>query len=350
MIAEIISHFLTLFKRSKDKDGLMEEIWRTKDAVVKLASEEGGPKAHAPAPPPPPLPSNLLGSTPKGPGPPPPPPPFSLKAPGANKLPLINGLKSPSGKAVQSEGALEIPRALKPKAFPPEGKKLRQLQWTKLHPDSALNINTNTASAGERSASSPAEGSVWQRMERVDVELSGKLDFSQLVTYFSTVPTSSDPTSSSTSLSINPTTNSPSPPNGSRQVTVSLVSSKRSLSINIYLKMDKDSERPLVDNLKSGAYEAVGLERMKLLLQLLPSDEEQKTLRNYTGDKSMLGQAERFLLELISIPHYKWRLEAAVFMLEFHSVMADVGQDLGVLLTGCGGRAFTGSCNKTDHR
>jgi hypothetical protein len=40
---------------------------------------------------------------------------------------------------------------------------------------------------------------------------------------------------------------------------------------------------------------------------------QQNTLRHYTGDRNALGQAEKFLLELINIADFKLRIEAMTF-------------------------------------
>jgi inverted formin-2 len=41
---------------------------------------------------------------------------------------------------------------------------------------------------------------------------------------------------------------------------------------------------------------------LRNLLKILPDDEEIKALRSYDGDRQQLGQAERFLLELLDLP------------------------------------------------
>lgn len=59
----------------------------------------------------------------------------------------------------------------------------------------------------------------------------------------------------------------------SKPVLVSLISGKRSMSVNIFLKMCKNVEL-LVENLRHSRDEEIGLERLKMLTPLLPSDEE----------------------------------------------------------------------------
>uniref|UniRef100_A0A915D7D8 FH2 domain-containing protein n=1 Tax=Ditylenchus dipsaci TaxID=166011 RepID=A0A915D7D8_9BILA len=98
--------------------------------------------------------------------------------------------------------------------------------------------------------------------------------------------------------------------------------------------MYKDVDK-LIENLNDGQSELVGLERLKMLLQLLPTDEEQNTLNHYTGDSNALGQAEKFLLQLIKIADFKLRIEAMTFREEFDALMTDIEPDLDTLIQAC---------------
>lgn len=102
-----------------------------------------------PPPPPPPPPSLLLTSPP----PPPllPPPPLNLK----------NLFNSKIESNIKSE--IEIPKALKPKCVPPEGKKLRHFQWIKIK---SLSEIKNSEKIQEHKLS------VWQKMDLIDLNLS----------------------------------------------------------------------------------------------------------------------------------------------------------------------------------
>jgi hypothetical protein len=44
-------------------------------------------------------------------------------------------------------------------------------------------------------------------------------------------------------------------------------------------------------------------------MRLLPTDQEVAALQSYTGPKDDLGNAERFLFELLCIPRLKPRLQ-----------------------------------------
>lgn len=59
----------------------------------------------------------------------------------------------------------------------------------------------------------------------------------------------------------------------SKPMQISLISGKRSLSINIFLKMFKNVEL-LKENIRTFNANLIGIDRLKMLVQLLPSEEE----------------------------------------------------------------------------
>lgn len=55
-------------------------------------------------------------------------------------------------------------------------------------------------------------------------------------------------------------------------------------------------------------------------------------LNDFKGDKSKLGNAEAFLLALISVPHYKLRLEGMIAKEDFRSTVDMIKEKIDVLL------------------
>ncbi|TKR77381.1 hypothetical protein L596_018366 [Steinernema carpocapsae] len=286
-----------------DLDVVMKNIqgcFKDKNDNIQLQAATPAPPAALSAPPPPPplpepqsaLPSSSILRAPGGPPPPPPP-----------------GSRGPPPPPFGAAHAAEIPAALKPKAVPTSGKKLRHLQWTKI----PLN---QVASKGTKST-------VWQRMESVDGDLAAKLDFSQLEDYFCCAPA-----------------NVPSTSNGCggegrlsqrKSDTVNLLCPKRSLNVNIFLKQFKGPE-VLMGYLEEDRADLIGLERLKVLCTLLPEDEESSTLRGYTGDMALLGTAEIFILSLISWKNYKLKLDSMILREEFQVTMEGVGPQIFMIL------------------
>uniref|UniRef100_A0A914CV06 FH2 domain-containing protein n=1 Tax=Acrobeloides nanus TaxID=290746 RepID=A0A914CV06_9BILA len=267
-----------------------------------------------PAAPPPPPPSFLLKTPTSKPGPPSaPPPPPSLKTPTAPPPPLKSNGATPcamkSTSACSVTPMVSIPNSLKPKAVPPVGKKFKLLQWTKI-PEMAI--------VGENN-----ELNIWQRMENIDLDTSFHLDFSKLDDYFASHIYDNTPT----------TKNSISKKGTTKKIeTVSLLSSKRSMNIGIFLKQFKDIDN-LLESITDGRNDLIDLERLKLLTTLLPDSEECATLRGYTGDINLLGQAECFLLKLLSINDYKIRIEAMLLREEFGCLIKNVTPQLETIIS-----------------
>lgn len=56
--------------------------------------------------------------------------------------------------------------------------------------------------------------------------------------------------------------------------------------------------------IKDGEHDEIGLEKLRGLLKILPEFDELEILKNFEGDKQRLGNAEKFLLQLIHVPKY----------------------------------------------
>lgn len=70
----------------------------------------------------------------------------------------------------------------------------------------------------------------------------------------------------------------------------------------------------------SGDCVALGAELLECLSRLAPSEEEEKKLKSYTDDSvNKLGPAERFLKELLHVPFVFKRVDALLYVANFHS-------------------------------
>lgn len=56
--------------------------------------------------------------------------------------------------------------------------------------------------------------------------------------------------------------------------------------------------------IKEGAHDDIGAEKLRGLLKILPEVDELDVLKSFEGDKLRLGNAEKFLLQLIEVPKY----------------------------------------------
>lgn len=91
---------------------------------------------------------------------------------------------------------------------------------------------------------------------------------------------------------------------------VNLLDSKRSLAVNIFLKQFRSGPQEVLDAVKCGDASKLGAERLQGLQRLLPDKTELELVKSHPKDGGPLGSAEKFFLDLASIPSYPIRIEA----------------------------------------
>lgn len=62
------------------------------------------------------------------------------------------------------------------------------------------------------------------------------------------------------------------------------------------------SNEEIIQLIREGEHDDIGAEKLKGLLKLLPEVDELDMLKSFTGDFNKLGNAEKFLLQLTSLP------------------------------------------------
>ena len=67
----------------------------------------------------------------------------------------------------------------------------------------------------------------------------------------------------------------------------------------------------------AGNPESLGAELLETLVKMAPTKEEEIKLRDYSGDISKLGTAERFLKAVLDIPYAFRRVEAMLYRANF---------------------------------
>lgn len=68
--------------------------------------------------------------------------------------------------------------------------------------------------------------------------------------------------------------------------------------------MISSSNEDIIRLIKDGSHDEIGAEKLRGLLKILPEVDELEMLKSFDGDKSKLGNAEKFFLQLIQVP--KW--------------------------------------------
>lgn len=66
--------------------------------------------------------------------------------------------------------------------------------------------------------------------------------------------------------------------------------------------IDCSTNENIIQVIRDGEHDEIGAEKLRGLLKILPELDELEMLRNFDGDKSKLGNAEKFLLQLIEVP------------------------------------------------
>ncbi|XP_055934195.1 inverted formin-2-like isoform X1 [Argiope bruennichi] len=225
------------------------------------------------------------------PPPPPPPPPIGYGCPPPPPPPPLAPLRlQPQIKNVITDMTLPQTDTPKPKA------KMKSLNWSKIPLSKVI-----------------GKDNLWSRIAKDHAGSPNDLDFDTMEKLFCQQPMS-------TNGHISPRfgdSNDGSDKKRKEIQEINLLDGKRSLNINIFIKQFRSSNENIVRILKEGAHEDLGAERLRGLLKILPEADEVDILKNFDGDKTKLGSAEKFLLQLIEVPSYKLRVESMLLKEEF---------------------------------
>merc|ERR1719234_1567010 len=266
------------------------------------ATTPAAPLAPAPAPPPPP-PAPRTGPPPPPPPPggaPPPPPPMMGGAP---PPPPPGGPRLPPPAPEIKLPQLETP---KPK------NKMKTFAWNKLPVNKIFGKNN-----------------IWTKMAKTfEKDKSAPIDFRDMENLFCLV--------------------APRPPEASgdgkgdgvsgekkkkETSEVNLLDGKRNLNINIFLRQFRSSNEDIIDMVVNGDYHEFEPEKLRGLMKILPEMDEIEMLKSWEGDMKKLGNAERFLLQLIDVKNYRLRVEGMLLKAEFEAQMSYLEPSIEAMLT-----------------
>ncbi|XP_035479548.1 FH2 domain-containing protein 1 [Scophthalmus maximus] len=105
---------------------------------------------------------------------------------------------------------------------------------------------------------------------------------------------------------------------------VSILSSKRSMNIAIFLKQFKRPVKDMIEDIKSGRSLSFGCGKLRELCKLLPDEGEVKQLVSFKGDHFSLPEADLFMRMLVKVPSYEERLSSLVLKEEFLPLMDEM--------------------------
>ncbi|XP_038829574.1 inverted formin-2-like [Salvelinus namaycush] len=123
------------------------------------------------------------------------------------------------------------------------------------------------------------------------------------------------------------------PTNSQGTEVVSILNSKRSMNVGIFLKQFKRPVGDMIKDISSGNGLKFGTGKLKELCKLLPEKEEVKQLVGFKGDQSALPEADLFMMLLIKVPSYEERLNSLVLKEEFFPLMDEMKQSIATMIT-----------------
>ncbi|ELU03815.1 hypothetical protein CAPTEDRAFT_223320 [Capitella teleta] len=100
---------------------------------------------------------------------------------------------------------------------------------------------------------------------------------------------------------------------------IHLLKYQRGLTISIFLRQFKMSSEDIISLIRNGQGSQLGADRLQALLKILPDEAETNLLKANSQDCSELGNAEKFLIKLISLPMHKPRIEGLLLELKLKS-------------------------------
>ncbi|KAK2886072.1 hypothetical protein Q8A67_016909 [Cirrhinus molitorella] len=118
-----------------------------------------------------------------------------------------------------------------------------------------------------------------------------------------------------------------------RRPQITILESKRSLNISIFLKHFKKSSENLLIDILHGNTGVFSVESLRELLKLMPEEEEVKNLQMFNGNPKDLAPPDAFIHKLIHLPRYEVRLEALLLKEEFFPSCTVMKHDTTVILS-----------------
>ncbi|ALC44102.1 form3 [Drosophila busckii] len=273
------------------------------------------PPPPAPAPPPPPPPAVFMANgvkptvTVNGAQPPPPPPPVP------NGSPLPPPPAPPSLARPRSPQPEVLDQLLPQQNTPAPSMKMKTINWGKIPHNKVLD-NEN----------------LWHMLATMHRDSSHKgIDFMEMETLFCQ-QTSSTQGSPKLGKKSGTGGNRDTMDSKPKNPEITLLDGKRSLNVNIFLKQFRSSNEHIIQRIQQGEHKEIGAERLRGLLKILPEVDELDMLKSFNGDKTRLGNAEKFLLQLLEVPKYKLRIESMLLKEEFAANVASLESCINAVL------------------
>lgn len=112
---------------------------------------------------------------------------------------------------------------------------------------------------------------------------------------------------------------------------VTILDSKRSMNIGIFLRHFKRPVKEIVEDIQQLNWLRFGTGKLTELCKLLPEENEVKKLLSFSGNLSALPEADQFMVQLVKVPAYVERVETMVLREEFFPFMEEVRNSIIIL-------------------
>ncbi|KMQ96916.1 fh2 domain-containing protein 1 [Lasius niger] len=329
-IAETLVHRATLLESREDATKLLrspslqtnlcchcrgadQTCGTSRKASLPANGGSTGPLSSPPPPPPPPIPS---GGAPPGPPssgggfvlPPPPPPPLFVNVVNVADAPMEPPMPPPLrvppvARSLTPEPPSNHARLLPQQEIPAPRTKMKTINWNKIPNHKVIGKRNIWSLVANEHQNSPMADLDWAEMEGL---------FCQQVPPL--MPPATCSSTCGAGVDVERRRREP--------TEIALLDGKRSLNVNIFLKQFRSSNEDIIQLIKEGGHDDIGAEKLRGLLKILPEVDELEMLKSFDGDKSKLGNAEKFFLQLIQVPNYKLRIECMLLKEEFAANMS----------------------------
>ncbi|KAJ3165993.1 hypothetical protein HK101_012039, partial [Irineochytrium annulatum] len=122
-----------------------------------------------------------------------------------------------------------------------------------------------------------------------------------------------------------------SPVLGKRRVVITLIDMTRARNMEILLGSVRISHGAIRDAVMEVKDEVLTAQRLRILQQCVPTDEEVEIVRAFEGDRTQLGNAERFILTMSTVPRLPQRIDALLYRQRFHEEMDELTPDIAAV-------------------
>lgn len=169
------------------------------------------------------------------------------------------------------------------------------------------------------------QGSLWaDTQKQEDQARAPEIDMSELESLFSATVTSSN--SGSTGMGGNRRG-----PHASKPEIVHLVDMRRANNCEIMLTKIKMPLPDMITAILALDSSTLDVDQVENLIKFSPTKEEMEMLKNYSGDKEMLGRCEQFFLELMKVPRVESKLRVFSFRITFSTQVKELRSSLEII-------------------